>query len=229
MVAAAPFGPHRASPAELKDQLAAERRGVPYVVFRDGEGGQRIVSLPEANDRATIGRAPASDVCLAWDAEVSRVHAQFERLGNDWTVVDDGLSRNGTVVNGDRLRGRHRLRDGDVVHCGTTQIAFRAPPQTIAETAPPAAQQLRVALTDAQRRVLVALCRPYAAGNRFTRPPTNQELADELSLSVETVKTHLRALFDRFGIEDLPHNRKRARLIELALESGTVAAPDLAR
>jgi hypothetical protein len=225
----APIGPHGATPAELKEQLAAERRGRPYLVFRDGEGVQRIVSLPEGSDRATVGRAPAADVCLSWDAEVSRVHAQFERLGNDWTVVDDGLSRNGTAVNGERLRGRHLLRDGEVVQCGTTQLAYRAPPQTIAETAPPSTRLERVQLSDAQRRVLVALCRPYAAGNRFARPPSNQDLAAELFLSVETVKTHLRALFERFGVEDLPHNLKRARLVELALESGTVTPHELGR
>ena len=31
----------------------------------------------------------------------------------DWTVVDDGLSRNGTYVNGERIHGRRRLVDGD--------------------------------------------------------------------------------------------------------------------
>jgi DNA-binding NarL/FixJ family response regulator len=46
---------------------------------------------------------------------------------------------------------------------------------------------------------------------------------------VETVKTHLRALFDRFDVEDLPHNQKRARLVELALQSGTVTPHELSR
>jgi hypothetical protein len=34
------------------------------------------------------------------------------------------------------------------------------------------------------------------------------------------VKTHLRVLFHKFGIENLPQNRKRARLAEIALELG---------
>lgn len=228
-MARAPIGPHGASPAELKEQLAAERRGTPYLVYRDGDGAQRIATLPEDADRASVGRGPACEICLSWDAEVSRIHAQLERLGGAWTVVDDNLSRNGTIVNGERLKGQHRLRDGDVLNCGTTQLAFRAPPQTIAETAPPSTRIAQVQLSDAQRRVLVALCRPFAAGNRFVRPPTNQELAQELFLSVETVKTHLRTLFDKFGVEDLPHNQKRARLVELALESGAITAHDLAR
>ena len=213
-------GPHKATPAELKEQLAAERRGEPYLLFRDGEGAQRIVTLEASLDRATIGRAPGSEVCLDWDAEVSRIHAQITRLGREWTIVDDGLSRNGTMVNGEPLRGQHRLRDGDVVGCGVTDLVFRAPPLTMAETAPPSSRAVPIALSEAQRRVLLALCRPFAAGDRFARPPTNQELAAQLFLSVETIKTHLRALFDRFGVEDLPHNQKRARLVELALESG---------
>lgn len=221
-----PIGPHEATPAELQEQIAAERRGEPYLLFRDGEETQCIVTLSES-DRATIGRAPGSDVCLQWDAEVSRTHAQLVRLGREWTIADDGLSRNGTTVNGEPLRGQYRLRDGDVVGCGLTRLVFRAPPLTIAETAPPSSRPVPVALSDAQRRVLFALCRPFAAGDRFARAPTNQELAEALFLSVETIKTHLRALFDRFGVEDLPHNQKRARLVELALESGTVTRFDL--
>ena len=48
-------------------------------------------------------------------------------------------------------------------------------------------------------------------------------------LSVEAVKTHLRTLFQRFGVEDLPQNAKRARLVELAFETGVVVPRDLER
>ncbi len=44
-------------------------------------------------------------------------------------------------------------------------------------------------------------------------------------LSVEAVKTHMRALFDKFEVEDLPHNQKRTRLAELALQAGVVSDP----
>jgi DNA-binding CsgD family transcriptional regulator len=82
-------------------------------------------------------------------------------------------------------------------------------------------------LSPAQRRVLIALCRPYAGGAAFARPATNQQVADELSLSIPAVKTHLRSLFERFGLEDLPQNEKRARLVQLALDSGAVTSADL--
>ena len=41
------------------------------------------------------------------------------------------------------------------------------------------------------------------------------------------MKTHLRVLFHKFGIEDLPQNQKRARLVEMALEFGIVTEKEL--
>ncbi|MGH2939903.1 MAG: response regulator transcription factor [Solirubrobacterales bacterium] len=79
-----------------------------------------------------------------------------------------------------------------------------------------------VRLTDTQLGILAALCRPIAAGNSYATPATNQEIADEVFLSVGAVKGHLRTLYRKFGIEDLPHNQKRARLVELAIEGGYV-------
>lgn len=75
--------------------------------------------------------------------------------------------------------------------------------------------------------MLVALCRPYADADAFAAPATNQEIADELFLSVDTVKSHLRALFEKFALGDLPPNRKRAALVERALTLGIVSERDL--
>jgi pSer/pThr/pTyr-binding forkhead associated (FHA) protein len=223
------LGPHAASPVELKQQLDADRRGKPYLLFRDAEGVQQIVVLREESvQAASIGRAPTCDVCLAWDEKVSRVHAQLERIGEDWAVVDDGLSRNGTFVNGDRLTGRHLLHDGDLMRFGRTQVAFRAPERGITATVIGDRSVAPPALSEAQRRVLVALCRPYRAGAAYATPATNKQIADDLVLSVEAVKTHLRTLFQRFDIEELAQNSKRARLVELAFETGAVTPRDLA-
>lgn len=82
-----------------------------------------------------------------------------------------------------------------------------------------------VRLTDTQLGILAALCRPIATGNAYATPATNQEIADEVFLSVDAVKGHLRTLYRKFGIEDLPHNQKRARLVELAIEGGYVKSP----
>ena len=56
----------------------------------------------------------------------------------------------------------------------------------------------------------------------FAGPPSNREIADELVLSVETVKSHMRALFELFGVGDLPQNRKRVELVRRAYECGMV-------
>ena len=82
-------------------------------------------------------------------------------------------------------------------------------------------------LTDTQRRILVALCRPCAGESRYATPATNQEIAAEVFLSVDAVKAHLRALYRKFGVEPLPHNQKRARLVELVLEGGILPSEQL--
>lgn len=84
-----------------------------------------------------------------------------------------------------------------------------------------------VRIADAQRRVLVALGRPYGESRPFAAAPTNAQIADELVLSVDAVKTHLRALSERFELGDLPQNVKRTRLVERALELGVVTQRDL--
>jgi hypothetical protein len=81
-------------------------------------------------------------------------------------------------------------------------------------------------LSEGQRRVLVALCRPLG-GSAYATPATNRAIADEVHLSVDAVKAHLRVLFERFGLADLPQNEKRARLAAVALVHGVVHRHDL--
>jgi hypothetical protein len=41
------------------------------------------------------------------------------------------------------------------------------------------------------------------------------------------VKTHLRTLFQKFQIEDLPQNQKRVKLVERVLGLGLISRKDL--
>jgi pSer/pThr/pTyr-binding forkhead associated (FHA) protein len=207
------------SGAEVKERLEAERRGAPFVLYRDGAGAQRILALDGATREVSIGRGSASDVPLGWDAEVSRVHALLERLGDAWTIVDDGLSRNGTFLNGERIRGRRRLRDGDVIAVGGSVLAYADPPGREGLATEPTREGDRPALSAAQQRVLEALCRPCLE-SPVGAPASNREIAGELSIGIETVKTHLHALYDLFGIGDVPQYRKRAELARRAIEVG---------
>ena len=119
--------PHRSTPAELQARLHAERRGVPFLVLHDGAGRQLIHEL--APGTLTVGRSADCDLSLGWDREVSRLHAQLEATGGRWVLVDDGLSRNGSFVNGERVVGRRVLRDGDRLVFGETPVVYRAAPQ----------------------------------------------------------------------------------------------------
>jgi len=206
---------------EVVERLRAQRAGTPYVLFRDGERRQHIVALCEEPPLVHIGRGPACEIALPWDTEVSRVHAILERAGGHWTLCDDGLSRNGSFVNGHRVRGRTRLADGDEIAVGRTRLVFTSGPEPMLTPTDATSEHERPQLSEAQQRVLLALCRPLLS-DPFAGPASNREIADALFLSVDTVKSHLHVLFDRFGIGDVPQNRKRAELARRAIERGAI-------
>jgi pSer/pThr/pTyr-binding forkhead associated (FHA) protein len=214
-----------ASVAELEGRLQAERAGTPFVMLRDGRGNQRIVSLD--GEEVVIGREVERGIRLDWNPHVSRVHAVLGRVGRAWTLVDDGLSRNGTYVNGQRVVGRRRLSSGDVIRCGEVDLGFCDPTSPEGEStlmAPDGGPA--VSVPPSQRRVLVALCRPLREAP-YAPPATNKAIAAELSLSIDTVKTHLRRLFELLDVDDLPQNQKRAQLAWNALTAGLVTSHDL--
>jgi DNA-binding CsgD family transcriptional regulator len=200
-----------------------------FLVYRDDENRQRTFALDPVEERVRIGRGAAADLRLAWDREVSRIHAELERLGGSWALVDDGLSANGTFVNGERILGRRRLESGDELRMGTSRLVFRSMSQEGSLTLVPALEGPPVELSPMQRQVLIALCRPYHRPATQGIPATNQRIADETNLSIAAVKSHLRALFEKFAIADLPQNQKRARLAGLAFERGVLSDRDLAR
>ena len=112
------------SPSELAERLEAERSGEAFLLYLDCGARQRIVHLAGRVEPLSIGRTASNDIALEADDEVSRVHAMLEPVGSEWTVVDDGLSRNGTYVNGSRVRGRRRLVDGDAIGVGGMLILY---------------------------------------------------------------------------------------------------------
>ncbi len=220
--------PRQTSAAELKAQIEAERGGQPFLVLRDGAGEQRIVAIADGAAELWVGRGEAAGLRIDWDEEVSALHAQIEVVAGECTLLDDGLSRNGSYVGSERVHGRRRLRDGDTLRFGRTTVLFRRPGESAPEATVVASEVPDAAtVSPGQRRVLLALCRPFKDGSIFATPPTNQAIADELHLSVDAVKTHMRALFEKLELEDLPQNRKRVALVERALQSGVVSPRDL--
>jgi hypothetical protein len=68
--------------------------------------------------------------------------------------------------------------------------------------------------------VLFSLCRPCLDPEVRRPPATNRQIADEIHLSVDAVKFHLRALFAKFAVADLAQNEKRLRLVDRAIALG---------
>jgi pSer/pThr/pTyr-binding forkhead associated (FHA) protein len=223
-----PASPRAATAVELKAQIEAERQGSPFLLFRDGAGRHQIFVLDATDERIALGRRASATLPLTWDDEVSRLHAELRRIGDEWTLLDDGLSLNGSFVNGELVRGHRRLHDGDALRLGGTVLVFRNPAEAESiATAPAADLRQAVSLSDSQRRVLIALCRPFKTSTAFVTPATNEQIAGELYLSVDAVKKHMRSLFEKFGIAHLPQNEKRARLVERAFAAGFVSERDL--
>lgn len=209
---------HASSPAELQARLAAERAEAPFLELRDGDGVQQIVMLA---DELTVGRSPSAGLALPWDAQVSRSHTSIECLDGVWTVLDDGRSTNGTFVNEERVAGRRTLRHLDVIRVGATRLRFHDPSEAGQDSklTEVAGNVAIPTLTPAQLRVLGALCRPTDG------PASNEEIADELTVSIDTVKTHMRALFDAFDLQSSAPYRKRFELVKKAVDAGLVSPP----
>lgn len=219
-----PLAPHLCTPAELLARVKAERAGRPFLVLRDPDAGQILIPLGD-HPRLSIGRREECDIAMPWDGRISRLHAELVLIGGEWIIADDGLSANGTRVNQAMLTGRRRLRDGDLIRVGETMIAFCSPADRPILTLEATSDSL-INVSPAQRRVLVALCRPFLGDGDLTAP-SNAEIAADLHLSIESVKTHMRALFEAFGLGNSQARVKRLDLIQRAVRSGVVDRRDV--
>jgi hypothetical protein len=84
------------------------------LVLRQGPDAEQEFVLTQ--ESTIVGRGQSSDITIP-DPEISRQHAQFTREGSSHTVVDLG-STNGTFVNGQRVTGPTKLKNGDIVELG---------------------------------------------------------------------------------------------------------------
>ncbi|HJS94458.1 MAG TPA: FHA domain-containing protein [Solirubrobacteraceae bacterium] len=214
-------------PRHLKAVIEAEATGVPFLHWLDADGEQHILLLSEDRRRVTVGRRAHHDVALSWDQEVSREHALLEPVGDAWMLVDDGISSNGSFVNGAQIHGRHRLSDRDRLCFGVTHVTYRESTRAggSESTARPPGAVGQIPLTEVQRKVLIALCRPIVE-SASTTPATNPQIAAEVHLSVDAVKAHMHDLFVRFDLGELPQNEKRNRLVVAVRASGLLAPHD---
>lgn len=91
--------------------LDQQAHNQPHVVLRYSA---TAVALPEGV--AHIGRGPSCFICVD-DPRVSRQHLRIT-VGSSSVVVEDLDSKNGTLVNGERLHGSRELQDGDTITLG---------------------------------------------------------------------------------------------------------------
>ncbi len=71
----------------------------------------------------SIGRLPANTLAIA-DSEISRRHALIHAQGEGVYYLVDLGSRNGTILNGTRVRMPTQLKEGDSIQISTTTVVF---------------------------------------------------------------------------------------------------------
>jgi hypothetical protein len=155
----------------------------------------------------TVGRGQGVDIRLD-DPSVSRLHAELVRRGPYVYVVDMGLSRNGTRVNG-RPVARRVLDEGDVLSFGAARARIGGIPQ---EEITAEAELRRSAVPELTRReldVLTSLCGPALSDEAFATPATAHEIAADLVVTEAAVKQHLLRLYQKFRIPEGTNRRTR--------------------
>jgi pSer/pThr/pTyr-binding forkhead associated (FHA) protein len=117
------------------------------LIIEDDEGRRTVVPL--FRDELIIGRAEGSPVRLT-EKDVSRRHARLCRRSGRVYVEDLG-SFTGVRVNGDRVRGSHLLRGGDLIEISQYDLTLQAGPDEKPEPDPQAAEETTVPIHGARR------------------------------------------------------------------------------
>jgi len=94
---------------------------MPYIVVTSSH---QDVECRELSGSTVLGRAPDCQLAVR-DIELSRRHCRIERSPQGWLVIDLN-SKNGTVVNGQRLVAPRLLQDKDIVGMGRSRFVFHS-------------------------------------------------------------------------------------------------------
>jgi adenylate cyclase len=115
-----PFGAGEKTPSRTMPHPATSSTATPRMILKAPAGELTEFPLGENN---VLGRSTTASVRVA-DREVSRKHSQVDKEGDDYVLRDLGSS-NGTFLNGKRIFGPTKLKDGDEVVIGTSRMEFR--------------------------------------------------------------------------------------------------------
>jgi len=92
-----------------------------YIVIREGSKWSDVFQLKPGRT-VTLGRAPTNQVVIK-DERCSRFHAEVFKTAGVWTIRDLE-SRNGIMVDNNRILGDHGLTPGEIIRIAHTQMAF---------------------------------------------------------------------------------------------------------
>ena len=210
-----------ASTQEVVDRLRAERTGTPFLLYRDGDDAAHPLARAPARRRSCTSAArPPTALTLAWDPDVSRrargARALAAATGCSSTTASPATARSSTASGS---RAPAPAPTATRSPSASTLLVFSAGPGGALSPRRPR-RTTRPPLTEAQRRVLIALCRPVT-GRPFAGPPPTRDRRRALSQGRGRQGPPAR-VFDSFGVDDVPQNRKRAELARRAIERGSV-------
>jgi predicted component of type VI protein secretion system len=94
---------------------------MPYVAVKIDK---QETDYRELTESTLIGRAPDCDIQIR-DILLSRHHCRLEPVGNGWRV-SDLTSKNGTIINGQKLAEPVLLKESDIIRVGRSKIVFHA-------------------------------------------------------------------------------------------------------
>jgi len=175
-------------------------RGTGLPRLRDGDGQQRIHPLGRGVERVVLGRGTMADLRLGWDPEVSRAHAELNLQGRL-------LVRLRRRPVGERQRGSTASccaaagASTTATRCASaarSSPSARRPRPARSRPSGPAAASRRASRTPSAACSSRSRGRTARARGSPPRRPT-RDIAAECVITVDAVKAHLRALFDRFG------------------------------
>ena len=135
------------------------------VIIEDDEGRKTVV--PFSRDEITIGREQGNTIRLP-ERNVSRHHARLTR-NNGAVLVEDLDSSNGVRVNGEKIDGPTRIKEGDLVEIGDYDLGIEGKLESVASP------------------VVGAPAGPLPA--KFTAGPTRGDPADTAIIRMSDVKS----------------------------------------
>src|SRR5262245_8538137 len=125
-----------------------------------------------AKDRVTIGRSRDCDIFLP-DQWLSRHHAEIRQRGQS-AFLADMRSKNGTLLNGERVAAERQLRHGDVISLGEHRLTFSEDEDALEDTAAPEGTRIFSA------REITDISKPAATAEDLKRQNRSEEHTSEL-------------------------------------------------